>query len=285
MLWRIHLLRCIADLSVSAETWVSQPSDTTHLEHEQSASFPQIPAPTGFLGSTSYNAVFTEGQNEMGIDEEAGTLATDELGYIPPASSQEYERKLKQAQAMLSVLRHFKHFKKLLTRWTSHQCDMVLISPWFPICMASVEQDLVNKIDFNSNQSLMEACEMLFRNTSKPIVVSKDARFQSYARMFTGENLRWEAVGMIFTFCGLCCNDILPEDPILDFVHSSQNNRSVLAHKCLNASNLCVDFYEETRNHNDIGLWLTYENCILMSQTLGDDSKTEITHFPFRGPG
>jgi hypothetical protein len=82
---------------------------------------------SGFLGSTSYSAVFDEHHNKIGI-----ASAHDQNGLSEPQieglSSREHERKIKEGATVLAQLADFKHLKALVTRWLEYAKGLSLVS-------------------------------------------------------------------------------------------------------------------------------------------------------------
>ena len=73
---------------------------------------------SGYLGSTSFSAVFDENHNKIGIvsvDENSGITETQ----IECLSSREHESKIKAGVAVLAELADFKHLNALTSRWAS----------------------------------------------------------------------------------------------------------------------------------------------------------------------
>ena len=71
---------------------------------------------SGYLGSTSFSAVFDENHNKIGIvsvDENSGITETQ----IECLSSREHESKIKAGVAVLAELADFKHLNALTSRW------------------------------------------------------------------------------------------------------------------------------------------------------------------------
>lgn len=75
---------------------------------------------SGFLGSTSYSAVFDEQHNKIGID------STDDQ--IACLSSREHDRKVKEGATALAQLADFQHLQALVIRWLEHAKGLALVS-------------------------------------------------------------------------------------------------------------------------------------------------------------
>jgi hypothetical protein len=142
-----------------------------------------------------------------------------------------------------------------------------------PQCLLSIKRDLYDPfVKAKSGLALLHASEMLFKNSSKPLKMPLNMTFRQYHTLFTGENLRWEAIGMLFTAVGLSASIMLAADATLELTKISSMDKRSLAHRMLDASDTCIAFCEESGHLNDPGMWLIYENFLLMSLVNGDSN-------------
>ena len=220
----------------------------------------------GFLGSTSYAAVFTEGESQIGLD-------TDDVHpAVVPASSPE-DALVKEGAAVLALLSDFPVYEPFLEQWLDYARGIALTSPFIPQCLISIKSDLYNPfVRAKSGRALLYASEMLFKNSSKPLKMPSNMTFQQYHTLFTGENLRWEAIGMVFAAVGLSASIMVAADATLELTKTASTDKRSLAHRMLEASDSCIAFLEQTGHLNDPQMWLIYENFLLMSQIVGDSS-------------
>jgi hypothetical protein len=79
---------------------------------------------SGFLGSTSYSAVFDEHHNKIGIADQNGLSEPQ----IEGLSSREHERKIKEGATVLAQLADFKHLEALVTRCLEYARGLSLVS-------------------------------------------------------------------------------------------------------------------------------------------------------------
>ena len=85
---------------------------------------------SGFLGSTSFSAVFDENHNKIGMvstDETSGITET----HVECLSSREHESKIKAGAAVLTQLADFKHLTALISRWLEYAKGLSLVSSYF----------------------------------------------------------------------------------------------------------------------------------------------------------
>ena len=246
-----------------------------------STPFTEVSASThGFLGSTSYSAVFTESQGQLDVDiDHAPTVADHYNNEKLPTTSAEHAKKIKQGAQVLAQLRDFEHLRDMYTDWLQEVGDLPLMGPFVPACAESIKMDILEKFDIDSEQGQLEASKTIFNITGRPFKIPRSCTLQGFHKLFTGDNLRWEAIGHFFTACGLACMNMQYNDPRLGFVGRTPPRKLSLSHRLLDASNACVTFCQETGCLNDIGMLLAHENCTLMSQVLGDASKYHASAF------
>lgn len=116
-------------------------SGITHgLSHSSSVQTPNDWAPaaslhrsgqgptSGYLGSTSFSAVFDEKIDIVAAGESNGITETQ----VECLSSQEHSVKIKEGAAVLAQLSDFKHFEALIERWLEYGRGLALVSSNHP---------------------------------------------------------------------------------------------------------------------------------------------------------
>jgi hypothetical protein len=113
---------------------------TPGLSHSSSVQTPNDWAPaagltrsgqgptSGYLGSTSFSAVFDEKIDIVAAGEPNGISETQ----VECLSSQEHSVKIKEGAAVLAQLSDFKHFEALIERWLEYGRGLALVSPNLP---------------------------------------------------------------------------------------------------------------------------------------------------------
>ena len=281
----LHLPQCdsssyvLIDFSYDHRTPVHEssflPSPLTSNPDKSRKSIPTIQPQPGFLGSTSYAAVFTESQNQIGLDADQENGELHQPHSDPTVSSPGKDALIKEGAAVLALLSDFPIYGPFIDQWLDYARGLALIAPFMPECMASIKRDLYDPfVKAKSGRALLHASEMLFTNGAKPMKMDPGMTFRQYHTLFTGDNLRWEALGMVFTAVGLSCSIMLAADTTVDFPRTGTVDKRALAHRMLEASDASIAFCEQTGHLNDPGMWLIYENFLLMSLVIGDSSKS-----------
>jgi hypothetical protein len=93
---------------------------------------------SGYLGSTSFSAVFDEKIDIVAADEPNGLAET----HVECLSSQETSVKVKEGAAVLAQLADFKHFESLIVRWLEYARGLALVCPTFLLPYSSLSNRL-----------------------------------------------------------------------------------------------------------------------------------------------
>lgn len=180
---------------------------------------------------------------------------------------------VQEGASILTLLSDLPSYEPFIEQWLEYARGIALIAPFVPQCLISVKRDLYDPfVKAKSGRALLHASEMLFKNSAKPLKMPPNMTFQQYHTLFTGANLRWEAIGMLFTAVGLSASYMLVTDASLELTKTASIDQRSLAHRMLEASDTCIAFCEQSGHLNDPGMWLIYENFLLMTLVVGDSN-------------
>lgn len=148
----------------------------------------------GFLGSTSFSSIFWENQDNLSCTPWRATLASvcDQSPMVASAQEHVYES-----------LEHGSEALNLIP--TKECCDVLFASHnrWMNFgiseCYERMWQTYGHLIQSRRETSYTKFAQDLHRNSSSPFLEPQDP--QAYIDGFTGENIRWEALGMLFINC------------------------------------------------------------------------------------
>lgn len=228
----------------------------------------------GFLGSTAFNAVFTENEAHIpissAIDAEASNVGDQLHDQITAVQNSSLRRGSKDARFVLELLKDFPHLEKITDRWKGFDRLSSIIGPWLHDCQQSIRKDLYEKYDWTNDSSLAVAGNRLTANTERVLSMPNHVRFQDFTSYYTGENLRWEAIGCFLAACGLGLFGLSADQDELAFVGHLEQDKQRLMFRVLEAANACVALCEDAGQGTDLGFWFMVENCVQASQVLGD---------------
>ena len=227
-----------------------------------------------YLGSTSYSAVFTEGQSHPQLkalpdsDCEDSIAACQEklkLGLSPSI--------LQEGADVLNLLSDIEMYQPGLSRWYKVQC-IATLTPFVAACTNMVRQTMEGTAQ--SITSLHMLSEKTFISTSRDLTFQSTTVLQDLPSMLMGENLRWDTVGLILTVAGLSA--ITLDEVFIDEDEDSNPNADwkEMARKLLIAGGKCISFCEKVDSLTDVTVWLTTMNYILHTQVEGDAGKSSF---------
>ena len=228
----------------------------------------------GFLGSTAFNAVFSDNQehipsfNATDVDPSNGSIRLHEE--ITASWRSSLRRGNRDATFVLELLKDTPHLSKIVGRWSSVERSYCILGAWVQECQESVRQDLYEKYDLTRNNVLGTVIALLNANTEATLRLPNNVRFRGFASYYTGRNLRWEAIGVFLTVCGLVLFGMPCDAMELDFVGNQEQDKQRLMFRVLQASEICVSVCNDAVQGTDLGFWLMLENCIYATQVLGD---------------
>ncbi|KIL86502.1 hypothetical protein FAVG1_10332 [Fusarium avenaceum] len=224
----------------------------------ESTSTPSPSVAPGYLGFTSHNAVFEETRNSLS------------LVHGPALEIEPSPRRAPRARAsVIEMPSHLREMCLFVLRRLPTARDDVMASRLH--CRADdwtmrVIEDIVNTLyqDWGEHlttrhdDQLEELGLYISNNTSRPIQ-DEHSSAKAWTGQFTGSNIRWESIGLIWTYW-----DGAPgfDAPVVG--------------KCLG---YCVDLVRHFTSGNDILLYLCYRKATIESLITGDASLTCWRYF------
>ncbi|PKX91327.1 fungal specific transcription factor domain-containing protein [Aspergillus novofumigatus IBT 16806] len=93
-----------------------------------------------------------------------------------------------------------------------------------------------------------------------------------FYHLFTGVNLRWEFVGLIFALAGLGASVSSRATPLLSLNGKDELSADAFAREMAAASHACIEICRQHDNVNDLTVWLNYTYFVLASNIMGETS-------------
>lgn len=216
----------------TASSDASPENATRHRERSSSARLTL--QEHGFLGSTSYNAVFTDNIEHIDLDPEgpettASTSRSDKL-HAQITAAQKKPHRLKDAVTVLKFLSKFPDLVNIVDKWISFDKTVSVIGLWVDPCRDDIRTMLWETGVLKSDESMASVAEQLFQNSEEPIATGPESKFKDFMNDYTGSKMRWETLGVFFTAVGLCLNCMRSDDAMIDFVgHREEDKQSKCA--------------------------------------------------------
>lgn len=223
----------------------------------------------GFLGSTSFSAVYEEGLKVLTPDDRNGnTSAPSDRLYLPNRDSQ-----IRRGMECLTLLTKMPQFEVSLKIWESAAAsEYSLMTPFLWSIRSSVKSNLYDELmlasDHNRNELLFRQSSQIWQNSLTKMEVPERCSINDYAELLSnGDQLRWVSLGIYFTSVGVAVLYAKGQEPRAVF---DEHRR--LAKNMLEASDICISFCEELGQLSDAEVWLYHENVHLASVVEGDAS-------------
>ncbi len=179
--------------------------------------------------------------------------------------------RITQGCKILSFLTDKAMIHRFISRWyelgegTGAICIEFIMKEWLQklwqhhgVALATQNPDKIRRLS-----------ELIWRNTQQPLVFNDKTTALEWARLATGQNLRWEVVGLIAVNVGLCVNCLDSSD---QFVSEHKVTRQGLSKKMMDVAQTCLNFARECEMLGDIFVWLLLEYSALMAVLKGDEN-------------
>ncbi|KAH6723311.1 putative C6 transcription factor [Leptodontidium sp. MPI-SDFR-AT-0119] len=136
--------------------------------------------------------------------------------------------------------------------------------------LRSIHDVLTQCATDGSDRHLSELSTQIFENSSQPLDPHQSMTVEEYISLFTGSQLRWEAIGNVFAVAGRAIIASPDNDPI--FVENGAPGRANLLSQIAEASDLCLSFCARESCSNELLVSLQVNDLMLKTQQHGDSS-------------
>jgi hypothetical protein len=224
----------------------------------------------GYLGPISYSADLTEHRNDIPFEPEENTDASAGLAVDPD--------RLQSGVDVLRFLYNLTVRQQLIEKFYLRTWNTVVPKIVMEETLRSL-QSIFKNFPSDPTTQMQELSNQIFQNTSRPMRTHKAMTIGEYCASFTGRNLRWEAIGSIFTICGMQLVITPDNDP--DIVQGSDDPgaKDSLLQQITVISTICLNFCDQASSANELLAMLQFNDTMLRTQQYGDSST-----FPFFHP-
>lgn len=217
----------------------------------------------GFLGPTSYSAVFTEHSGSLGIGDQE---ETDDVPNLPSVTAD----KIQQGAEVLALLRDIPLYERFTQRSFDFCDGIVVLQPVYRIWIDELWTEFGQLLIDGSPDQLRSLSELVWRNTRRPMKVHGQMSAREWAKSASGRNLRWEVVGLILSMVGLTAVNLSNWDTIFESIRERYVDRATFAERMRKLSEFCLCFCYESEVLNDIYVCFMYEDLVLVECIKGD---------------
>lgn len=216
-----------------------------------------------FLGSTSYLSVFKE--TPRGISGKANRSLYAEFEYWRTQHAYASSRLIRLASAMA--------FHRDQIEWY-HRVSRFTVVP-APIILDSLDrvQAYTDRNPWDVTGKWKELYETITAATGRPLEVSRDMSPGDFYAQFTGPNLRWELIALVFASSGISAMVRYPGHHVVELAHGETMTVETFMKEMVLAGNACIEISRQFGHVNDLILWARYMHAHLAMEVLGDTSK------------
>ncbi|KAK4500986.1 hypothetical protein PRZ48_006792 [Zasmidium cellare] len=226
----------------------------------------------GFLGETSASAVVAELNSSMGINPppELLPLSIARNTSIPEAS-------LRSGAEVLAFFQHMSKIKEFVERWFEDFGNAyVMFRPMYRIWLDGLIPFVEDMLNDRLPDRVERRCHLIWRNTQQPLQHTGTTSCREWALQATGDNLRWETLGLILFIVSALAATL----PGWDSVFKSGDptwEKTTLMRTMLHLINSCVDLSKACGSRNVLSATLMYEKIIAISYVHGDTASEAWT--------
>nr|POF06872.1 hypothetical protein CFP56_31496 [Quercus suber] len=215
----------------------------------------------GFLGPTSYSAIFNE--NPISLDTE---VEEEDVPNIPPVTS----KKIRQGAEVLALLRDLPLYEKFTERWLESSDGVIVLQPMYQMWLDDTWSEFGRLFVEGDINQLLSLSELVWRNTRQPLKLHGQMSAEEWAKSASGKNLRWEVVGIILSITGCIAVNLSDWDSIFDTIRDRYVDKPTFAERMRKASEFCQCFCYESEVLNDLTIAFMYEDLILVVCVKGE---------------
>ena len=220
---------------------------------------------SGFLGSTSYSAVFTEGESHITVQREPETRPenTNPAGY-PNLFALESSDVKKGAQ-LLALMSEVPRYQRAIDQWYKVE-SLGQVVPCLQQCIEWAAKANLERVA-GDDTNLLKLSRNVFLRTETSLDLKDVIDLSKMSMHFDSDFLCWEVIGLTLTVAGFgaICADEVPLD-----VYDRALDWKKVAKRFLSAGDQCILFCQEFGHLNDLSAWQILLNHILHTQVDGD---------------
>ncbi|GFF59720.1 hypothetical protein IFM51744_10025 [Aspergillus udagawae] len=118
------------------------------------------------------------------------------------------------------------------------------------------------------------------QNTATQLVkIEANMTTDQFYYLFTGANLRWDFVGLIFALAGLGASVSSRGSPLFSLNGKDELSADAFAMEMAAASHACIEICRQYDNVTDLMVWLNYTYFVLASKIMGETSHHMYAQF------
>ena len=266
------------------DCWGSQssqilPDQVSHQRNNQSNwKKAEYPRSSRYYGPTSFQAVFSEEFLPIGegTRKHPGTwvFGPPLLGRNRPNTP---DIRVSHTLKALSNMPSKETCLLLLDAFKSMH-DATLDRTMISHCITSLWAHFGSELDTKTDESLSIIADALFNNEESTLPPSPDDGLE-WLDTFTGLNIRFEMLGILFCFLGHSYHFLHDSDPLFLAKENEDRNRRETTWRMKECADVCLNMCNTTETVNFLVTALTFNLKILESACVGDEGEPKTRPF------
>lgn len=229
--------------------------------------------------TTRYSAVFFENQDSFGpvIDDVTSSSSYQEPGQELDDRRSEYWPRMDLAVNTLLNFPTARTCERLVQG--IHYIYDVWVSPtMIQQCLDQVWREYGNCLGENrTRESVSRMAHDLFLNDKRPRATpDNDFDGAGWMNWFAGPWLRWEMIGILFSWAGMAFRHRQEWDSVFDLPEQQGRNRNSAAERMRECASACVKLCEDNFEVSDIMVICMKNSIKLQSIIISDESKLRL---------
>jgi len=224
----------------------------------------------GFQGPSSHSTIYDQVQQHLGHENNANFDAVRTSNPLPRvrAQAEVYSRVMTSGAELVSQLpsaTEFVLYKGLINTWQAQGHRLQLAYPFTQTCVDTIER-LLNKPRTTDWHEIIS--ERLLQSSRQHLVYSSATSIAEFANQFSGNNTRWEIVGLFWIMLGratLCTTTWTG-------LYHDEGERQSFRRRVVAAADSCLELSLSMDCLNDLQMMLQYETYILHTNVSGNQS-------------
>ncbi|KAL4979389.1 hypothetical protein BDW66DRAFT_148502 [Aspergillus desertorum] len=248
--------------SASASAFTAQ----YDLRPAAAAAEPRPSTTPGYLGSTSFSAVFSEHRTDISFEE--GNYAPD--GVLSKLADQ---YRLDSGLEVIKFLYRNTIWETLIRKFYAANLIAVVSEHIIEAILQSLRR-IFNALNREKDveKQLQDLVQRIFRSSAHPLTSHASMTVEEYFASFTGDNLRWEVVGLVLATAGIAMMSTSDSDPDVQRVAPDAQGAEMLRAQLVEASRTCLLFCATAASVNELLGFYQYNDMLLRTQYYGDTS-------------
>lgn len=226
-------------------------------------------AGSGYYGSTSYYSVFDRADHvpTATTHSRPSGLAGDTLSADIRDDGPGMSGSLQLGSWVLQTLQHVSIIQSLV--------DVYIQTSQVSPTATLIPRKAVETLQHLASGDMHALAQKITRNTQKPLQVPPETHASTFSTLFTGDNLRWEFLGLVFAWAGLSLSMSLLNEKGSATTPDGISKTS-FAQLLTTCSDACITLCRQNAHTNEIFSCCLYENLILQTFQHGEASE----HWP-----